>query len=431
VLKNEKGIFVLIFNLFQMIQTGTYFEKIVEMLNAFRTEVHTCSTLGLLNINKHSENFIKTILNLTYGYELENLNIGKSNFPGIDIGDSGEGIAFQVTSTKKSEKIDDTLITCLKYKHYETFKTINIFILTSKQSSYTLKTITEPHFAFSPEINIFDFSDLLRDIENIGTRQIKAIYEFVDSELQPTIKLINEEANEKRELVNIAEGASKSNMPYYYRWQSILLTKNKNATVPEIYTALNKFFSSPILISQFLPILNHVFRITNSSKEVFYCNNISGSGVSNYFHGEALLIENSSLTTERVVYSNDRILINLLPEMLSLITEILFLFKQSTNEFEVEISITLDSNIETLFHPNFSLVSNQVLNSYGLESSFVMHEKLTDIKTSTLRELLQKIIHGFICQKPNFLANEPFLTIDSEKTESSIDGIKNCLNITD
>lgn len=87
-----------------MLQTGTYFEKIVEMLNAFRTEVHTCSTLGLLNINKHSENFIRTILNLTYGYELENLNKGKSNFPGIDIGDIGEGVAFQITSTKNQKK---------------------------------------------------------------------------------------------------------------------------------------------------------------------------------------------------------------------------------------------------------------------------------------------------------------------------------------
>lgn len=414
-----------------MLQTGTYFEKIVEMLNAFRTEVHTCSTLGLLNINKHSENFIRTILNLTYGYELENLNKGKSNFPGIDIGDIGEGVAFQITSTKKSEKVDDTLTTCLKYKHYETFKTINIFVLTSKQGSYTLKTSTEPYFTFSPETNILDFSDLLRDIEQIEPRRIKAIYEFVSSELQATIKLINEEVSDKRVLVNIAEGASKSNMPYYYRWQSIVSNKNKNITVPEIHTSLNTFLPSTVLKSQFLPTLNQVFRTISSSKEIFYCNNISGSGISIFFHGEALLIENSSLITERVVYTNDKILINLLPEMLSLITEILFFFKQSKNKFEIDIKISLDSNIDTYFHPNQSLVVNQVLNSYILESPFELHEKLTDIKTPTLRELLQKIIHGFICKQPNFLTNEPFLAIDNEKTETSINGIKNCLNITD
>src|SRR4051794_28316204 len=100
-----------------MITTGKYFEGIVEMLNNFKSEVQTFSALGLSNINKHSENFLERILNVVYNYELENLNKGKSNYPGLDLGDTSEGIAYQITATKKSEKIDDTLTTCLNYKH--------------------------------------------------------------------------------------------------------------------------------------------------------------------------------------------------------------------------------------------------------------------------------------------------------------------------
>jgi len=83
-----------------MINTGKNFEEIVEMLSNFKIQVQTFSALGLTNINKHSENFIKRLLNLTYDFELENLNKHKSNFPGLDLGDFSEGIAYQITATK-------------------------------------------------------------------------------------------------------------------------------------------------------------------------------------------------------------------------------------------------------------------------------------------------------------------------------------------
>ena len=176
-----------------MVTTGKYFEEIVGMLNNFKSEVQTFSALGLLNINKHSENFLKRILNLTYNYELENLNKGKSNFAGLDLGDTGDGVAFQITSTKKSDKIDDTLITCLKYRHYETFKQINVFILTNKQSTYTIKTVTEPHFTFSAEKNIIDFNDLFKEIEHLAPTKMKAMNEYITTELQPVIEAIRDD----------------------------------------------------------------------------------------------------------------------------------------------------------------------------------------------------------------------------------------------
>jgi hypothetical protein len=415
-----------------MIQTGKYFEGIVEMLNNFRSEVQIFSSLELLNINKHSENFMKRVFNLTYGYELENLNKEKSNYPGIDLGDIGDSIAYQITATKKSDKIDETLSACLKYKHYETFKTINIFVLTSKQSSYTLKVTTEPHFTFLPEKNIRDFGDLLKDIEHLVPSRMKALYDYIKSEMQQTIEAIrNDKSDDKKQLLDIHNAIAQSGMSRFCHWRSQVSLINSNLAVPDIHSKLNNFFSTSTLKNQLLPVLNSAFRKTNSNKEILYLNEVSGTGITNLLYGQALLIEKSSLTIERVIYTNDKILTNLLPEMLSLLTKILFFSKYSKGVFEIEVAVSIESNIETFFHPTNSLVIDNVFNSYILESPFEMKEILTDIKTSTLADLLQKTIYGFISNQTNFLTNEPFITINRDSTEFVINNIKTSLGIGD
>lgn len=174
-----------------MINTGKKLEEIISMLNNFRSEIGALSILGLLNINKHAENFVKRILNLTFNLELENLNDGKSNYPGLDLGDTYQSIAFQITATKTSEKIDETLKTCLKFKHYEVFSTIKVFILTSKQTSYTIKTSTEPHFLFSYAKNIIDFDDLFKTIEHLNPIKMNALFEYLKIELKQTVDALH------------------------------------------------------------------------------------------------------------------------------------------------------------------------------------------------------------------------------------------------
>lgn len=412
-----------------MIQTGKYFEEIVEMLNNFRSEVQTFSSLGLLNINKHSENFMKRLLNLTYGYELDNLNREKSNYPGLDLGDTGDSIAYQITATKKSDKIDDTLSTCLKYKNYETFKTINIFVLTAKQNSYNLKVNTEPHFTFLPEKNIRDFSDLLKDIEHLTPSRINALHDYIKSETQPTIEAIrNDKSHGKKQLIDIPNTLTKIDVTSFCHWSSQVSLFNSNLTVPDIHLKLNNFLSAPNLKLQFLPVYNSVYRKTSSNKEIVYLNEINRAGIG-CLYGEAFLIEKSSLKNERVVYSNDRILTNLLPEMLSLLANILFFSKHSNGTFETKVSVSIESNIETFFQPTGSLVIDRVLNSYILESPFEMEEILTDIKTSTLVDLIQKIIYGFVSHQTNFLTNEPFISINRDSTENVVNRIKTSLGI--
>jgi hypothetical protein len=412
--------------------TGKYFEGIIEMLNYYRSEAQTFSALGLSNITKHSENFLKRILNLIYNYELENLNKGKSNYPGLDLGDTGEGIAFQITATKKSEKIDDTLATCIKYKHYEIFKRINVFILTSKQSSYTVKTVTEPYLSFSSEKNIMDFNDLFKEIEHLDPARMKAMYEYIKTELLPVIESIRDnKPQDEKYLIDKVAGMVESRMPYYSFWKSRVTLKTENISVPEIHSNLNAFLPTLNLKNQYLPIFNEAFRESYSNKQILYLQKLKSTNVQNYFYGNAMLLEPCSITTERIDYTNHEILSNLLQEMLMALTCILFFSKRAKGNFEIEVSITMETNGKVYFIPTNSLVLEQMSNSFTLDSPFKLIETITNVHVSTLTDLLQKIIHGFICLEPGSISNEPFLVIKRNYAEFVIDNIKKELGIND
>ena len=415
-----------------MVKTGKYFEEIVEMLNNFKSEVQTFSALGLLNINKHSENFLKRILNLTYNYELENLNKGKSNFPGLDLGDTGDSVAFQITATKKSDKIDDTLSTCLTYKHYEKFKAINIFILTNKQSTYTLKTVTEPHFSFSAEKNIMDFNDLFKEIEHLAPTRMKAMYEYIKSELQPVIEAIRDNKfEEEKYLLDATEGMKESGMPNYSLWKSKITLKTEHISVPEIYSKLKDFLPRPALNNLYLPILNDALRKSQSNKQIVYFQSLQRTPVANYFYGNAMLLEPSSITIEKADYTNDAILSNLLSEMIMLLTCILFFSKHAKSNFEIEVSIQIETNGVVHFHPTRSLVLEHMVNTFTLDSPFKMTETITNVHNSTLADLLQQVMHGFIAHQPSFLNSEPFISIERTSTENVIGHIKSELGVND
>jgi hypothetical protein len=417
---------------YSMITTGKYLEEIVEILNNFKSEVQTFSALGFVNINKHSENFVKRLLNLSYNYELENLNKGKSNFPGIDLGDTSESIAYQISATKKSEKIDETLVKCLKYNHYNTFKIINVFILTNKQSSYTIKTVTEPHFSFTPELNIMDFNDLYRIIEHLPPSRMAAMHEYIKAELQPVIESIKtNKSPEEKHLLDINAGMSESRMRTYSHWKSKVTIKTENISVPEIYTKLNGLLAKPALKTKFLQIFNEALRRSQSNKEILYLQKLLTTYTQNYFYGNAMAIEPSTITVERANYTDGEILLNLFQEMIMLLTCILFFSKQTKNKFEIQVLISIKSNTKVYFHPQGSLVIKHIFSSYTLDSPFELDETITNVRASTLVDFLQKVMYGFICHEPTLISNEPFISINREETDFVINNIKVELGIGD
>lgn len=167
-----------------MLKSGQLIEKIIQNLNIFREELRSSARLGLLNQNVHSENFIGKILNIIFDLNLQSLNDKKSNFPGLDLGDEeNKGIAFQITSERNSNKINETLLTCIKEKYYLRFKTIKIFILSNKQKSYSIKQNIFPHFSFNPQNDILDFDSLFLEIKNLSILKLKQIDTLILEEI--------------------------------------------------------------------------------------------------------------------------------------------------------------------------------------------------------------------------------------------------------
>ncbi|WP_250255135.1 SMEK domain-containing protein [Chryseobacterium sp. Marseille-Q3244] len=413
-----------------MIQSGKYLEEIIEMLSRLQSEIQTANTLGLINISKHSENFVRTLLNLIYNYELENLNKEKANFPGLDLGDKAERIAYQVTAQKKSEKIDDTLNTCIKYEHYKVFSKIKILILTSKQNSYSLKTITEPHFSFDPNIDIIDFNMLIKEIENLPQFKIESINKFIKAELNGTIESIKNDENEIPQfLLNPGGVLNTTKLKTYSVWNARVVLKSEKINVPKIHSKLRAILNSDNNISEiFVSIFNEQFLQKISTNELLYLNEIKRTHVQNYCYGFALKIEPSSITIEKANYTDDIILIGLKREMQMLLISIICLSSISNGNFEIELSTRSDKNTEVSFFTNDSIVLQNAFTNYVLETQSVISETITNIHTSTLADLLQSFVHIFISDGKSFLANSPFIEIDRQFTEANINNLKKHLN---
>ena len=108
--------------------------RINELFANFVTQVKGLNSLNLYDINIISETILiplfKEIFKLP---NLKNVNDDKKNYPGIDLADDSKKVAFQVTATKTSKKVNDTLQLFFKYGLDARYDKLYCYILTEKQ----------------------------------------------------------------------------------------------------------------------------------------------------------------------------------------------------------------------------------------------------------------------------------------------------------
>jgi hypothetical protein len=102
-------------------------------------------------------------LNIIFNYALKNLNYLHPNFPGIDLGDHDNGIAFQVTAEKSNSKIQKTIDEFIEKRLYELYPQLYFFVL---HESYKPSSAfdTKGFFDFDRKKHLLDFSDLAKVI---------------------------------------------------------------------------------------------------------------------------------------------------------------------------------------------------------------------------------------------------------------------------
>ena len=159
--------------------------KIRELMTRFVTEIKVAGAMDKTDINRVSENVLVPLLSEIYEHtELKNLNVDRSNFPAIDLGDEKTGIVYQITSTANSRKIKNTLQKFVKHKLYEKYDHLIVYILKEKQKRYQgrgFDEIIQGKFSFDKKNDILDYRDLLKEISGFSSvdklRRIENILE--------------------------------------------------------------------------------------------------------------------------------------------------------------------------------------------------------------------------------------------------------------
>ena len=158
--------------------------KIRELMTRFVTEIKVAGAMDKTDINRVSENVLVPLLSEIYEHtELKNLNVDRSNFPAIDLGDEKTGIVYQITSTANSQKIKNTLQKFVKHKLYEKYDHLVIYILKEKQKAYQgrgFDEIIQDKFSFDKERDILDYRDLLKEISGFSLDKLRVIESILE-----------------------------------------------------------------------------------------------------------------------------------------------------------------------------------------------------------------------------------------------------------
>jgi len=144
--------------------------SIAQSLSRFRNEVEILNSSSLYDINLHSENILIPLLNELFQLNLENANKTKKNYPGIDLIDVENRVAFQITSTNDNTKIKHTLKKVIEHNIYNDVDFVYVYILTEKKSSYKKDSFTEilgDKFEFDPAKHIIDYSNVMNMLDSI------------------------------------------------------------------------------------------------------------------------------------------------------------------------------------------------------------------------------------------------------------------------
>ena len=154
-----------------------------EVITRLERQVELATAQGRTDINLALEDAFIPILKATYNLpNLVNLNRKRKNYPGIDLGDDHDRVAFQITSTTTLDKVKSTVQQFMDRAYYNSFDELYVLMLTPKQSSYSQAAIDgllTDQLSFNCKKHIIDLGDLLREVSALRvTAQERILKEF-------------------------------------------------------------------------------------------------------------------------------------------------------------------------------------------------------------------------------------------------------------
>ena len=140
---------------------------VIELMSLWVMKIKTSNYLDFYDINRVAEGLALKLLNEIYGLQLKNLNEEKSNYPGIDLGDEINKIAFQVTSRCDSRKIQESLEAFIKEDKKIYANGIRFLILNENKPKSSGKKWQETDADFDSKKHIITYLDLIKKIKQL------------------------------------------------------------------------------------------------------------------------------------------------------------------------------------------------------------------------------------------------------------------------
>lgn len=168
-----------------MLKKSEIIKEIIDLFSREKINIQSQCKIGLFDDNKYWENIIRLLLNSIYGYELKNLNEEKNNYPGIDLGDEEAGLGIQVTETKTSAKVINSLDKVYNHEVYKKYPKFAMFILGDKQKTYSIDMGKyQGKIEFCPTTDIYDFQTLISSINEMNKEEMQNILDYLKMELE-------------------------------------------------------------------------------------------------------------------------------------------------------------------------------------------------------------------------------------------------------
>ena len=133
--------------------------------------------------SREAENFYCELLNILKGYQLQNMNLVKPNYPAIDLGDAGEGIGIQVTSSATRKKVQDTLDAMFRNGVEQEYPHL-VMLITNKWIESRKAFRMDGVCQFDPNGDIWDTDWLLAQIDRVTElEKLREIHDYLREHL--------------------------------------------------------------------------------------------------------------------------------------------------------------------------------------------------------------------------------------------------------
>jgi hypothetical protein len=164
------------------LEQSRLFVDIVMKLSILRYMVKSLCKRGRTDLSRACEPFFRDLLNLIFGYELENANDEKLNAAAIDLRDRNNRLCFQITARTDRRKIQDTINLFRKRNLDKEFSELRFLLLSEKKIS-SKPFSTWGDFNFSFDRHVLDVDDVIAATEALPLQKLKAVHAFIESQL--------------------------------------------------------------------------------------------------------------------------------------------------------------------------------------------------------------------------------------------------------